>query len=128
MDCSVVKVNKFQDLALLKVDKQFKKAFVCSDQKTFRKMEDVFTIGAPKSISLGQSISTGIISNERKINNNNLIQLNMSINSGNSGGPVFDSKGNLHGVVVSKLVGRNTEGVGFAVPSYLLQEYLNIKF
>jgi S1-C subfamily serine protease len=128
MDCSVVKVNKFQDIALLKVDKQFKKAFVCSNQKTFRKMEDVFTIGAPKSISLGQSISSGIISNERKINNNNLIQLNMSINAGNSGGPVFDSKGNLHGIVVSKLVGRNTEGVGFAVPSYLLQEYLNIKF
>jgi S1-C subfamily serine protease len=52
----------------------------------------------------------------------------MSVNSGNSGGPIFDSKGNLHGVVVSKLVGKNTEGVSFAVPSYLLTEYLNIEF
>ena len=91
-------------------------------------MEDVYTIGAPKSVSLGQSISSGLISNERKVNNNNLIQLSMSINFGNSGGPIFDRKGNLHGVVVSKLVGNSTEGVAFAVPSYLLTKYLNLKY
>ena len=128
MDCKVVKVNKYQDIALLKVDKDFLKAFYCSNEKTFRKMDDVYTIGAPKSVSLGQSVAVGLISNERKVNNNYLIQLNMSVNSGNSGGPIFDSKGNLHGVVVSKLVGKNTEGVSFAVPSYLLTEYLNIEF
>lgn len=124
----VEKVNKYQDIALIKVDNEFSKAFYCSNEKTFRKMDDIYTIGAPKSISLGQSISSGLISNERKINNNYLLQLGMSVNSGNSGGPIFDSKGTLHGVVVSKLIGRNTEGVSFAVPSYLLQEYLNIHY
>jgi len=128
LDCKVVKVNKFQDVALLKVNKSFSKAFYCSSKKKFRKMEDVYTIGAPKSVSLGQSISSGLISNERKVNNNNLIQLSMSINFGNSGGPIFDRKGNLHGVVVSKLVGNSTEGVAFAVPSYLLTKYLNLKY
>lgn len=128
MEGTVVKVNKFRDVALLKVDKEFSKAFYCNDIKTFRKMDDVYTIGAPKSISLAQSISSGLISNERKINNNNLIQLNMSVNSGNSGGPIFDDNGNLHGVVVSKLVGESTEGVSFAIPSYKLIEYLNLEF
>ncbi len=128
MEGTLVRVNKFRDVALLKVDKEFSKTFYCSDTKSFRQMDDVYTIGAPKSISLGQSISTGLISNERKINNNNLIQLNMSINSGNSGGPIFDDNGKLHGVVVSKLVGKNTEGLSFAVPSYKLAEYLNLKF
>jgi len=128
LEGEIVKVNKYQDVALIKVDHEFTKAFYCNDEKTFRKMDDVYTIGAPKSINLGQSISNGMISNERKINNNYLIQLSMSVNSGNSGGPIFDSVGNLHGVVVSKLIGKNTEGVSFAVPSYLLTEYLNLKF
>ncbi len=124
----LVKVNKFRDVALLKVDKEFSKVFYCSDKKSFRMMDDVYTIGAPKSITLGQSISIGLISNERKVNNNDLIQLNMSVNSGNSGGPIFDGNGILHGVVVSKLVGKNIEGVSFAVPSYKLAEYLNFQF
>jgi S1-C subfamily serine protease len=128
LEGTVEKVNKFQDIALIKVENEFSKAFYCSNEKSFRKMDDIYTIGAPKSITLGQSISSGLISNERKINNNYLLQLGMSINSGNSGGPIFDTKGTLHGVVVSKLVGRNTEGVSFAVPSYLLQEYLNIQY
>ncbi|HMS29926.1 MAG TPA: serine protease [Saprospiraceae bacterium] len=128
MKGKLVKVNKYRDVVLLKVDKNFSKAFYCSDTKSFKKLDNVFTIGAPKSVTLGQSISAGLISNERNVNNNNLIQLNMSVNSGNSGGPVFDNLGNLHGVVVSKLVGENTEGVSFAIPSYKLLEYLNLKY
>ena len=57
-----------------------------------------------------------------------MLQLSISINSGNSGGPLYDKNGVLHGVVTSKLVGYATEGVGFAIPSYLIQDYLNISF
>lgn len=128
LEATVVRVNKYRDVALLKVNDIFEKAFKCSSVKSFKNMQDVYTIGAPKSIELGQSITTGIISNERKSNNNNLLQLSMSVNGGNSGGPLFDTQGNLHGVIVSKLVGQNTEGVSFAIPGYLLQEYLNINF
>lgn len=125
---TVVKVNKYKDVALLKVNKDFKKAFYCTSTKSFRKMDDVYTIGAPKSISLGQSISSGLISNEREVNNNSLIQLSMAVNSGNSGGPIFSDNGNLHGVVVSKLVGKGTEGVSFAIPSYKLLDYLKLEY
>ncbi len=91
-------------------------------------MQTVYTIGTPKSIELGQSVTSGIISSERKTETMHLLQIGMSINAGNSGGPLFDEKGNLHGVMVGKLVGKNTEGVSFAIPSYLIPEYLNIKF
>jgi len=124
----VIRYNKYRDIALLKVEKTFTKAFKLTNVKTFKNLQDVITIGAPKSVELGQSVSTGVISNERKTNNNNLIQLNMSVNSGNSGGPLFDGTGTLHGVIVSKAVGKNTEGISFAIPGYLVQEYLNINY
>jgi uncharacterized protein YceK len=124
----VVRYNKYRDLALLKVDKKFNKVFKVSSTKSFKNMQTVYTVGAPKSVELGQSIASGVISNERKNNNNNLLQLGMSVNAGNSGGPLFDDAGNLHGVIVSKLVGQNTEGVSFAVPGYLLEDYLKINF
>jgi S1-C subfamily serine protease len=122
----VVRFNKFRDLALIKVDNSFEKVFQLENIKSFKNLQEVLTIGAPKSVELGQSVSMGMISNERKINNNNLLQLNMSVNFGNSGGPIFESSGKLHGVVVSKLVGKNTEGISFAIPAYLISEYLNI--
>lgn len=128
LEGKLVRSNKYRDLALIKVDQPFSKAFKCLNAKGYKNLLDVYTIGAPKSIELGQSISMGVISNERKTNNNNLLQLGMSVNSGNSGGPVFDNTGALHGVIVSKLMGQNTEGVSFAIPSYLLQEYLNINY
>ena len=128
LEGKLVRVNKFRDLALIKVDAKFDKAFKLSSEKTFKNFQDVYTIGTPKSIELGQSVSSGVISNERKNNNNNLLQLGMSVNGGNSGGPVFDKDGTLHGVIEAKLIGSNTEGVAFAIPAYLIPEYLNIKY
>jgi S1-C subfamily serine protease len=128
MDGQIVRYNKYRDIALIKVNKKFEKSFKVSNVKSFKNLQDVLTIGAPKSIELGQTVSTGIISNERKSNGNNLLQLNMSVNAGNSGGPVFDASGTLHGIIVSKAVGNNTEGISFAIPGYLIQEYLNLSF
>lgn len=128
LKAKIIRYNSFRDIALLKVDKKFEKAFKISDSISYKLLQEVFTIGAPKSIVLGQSISKGIISNERNTNNNYLLQLNMSVNFGNSGGPLFDSTGTLHGIIVSKLTGINTEGIGFAIPGHKLNEYLNISY
>jgi len=51
----------------------------------------------------------------------------MSVNGGNSGGPLYDATGKLHGVIVSKLVGKNTEGVSFAIPAHMIEQYLKLK-
>lgn len=128
LDAKVVRYNRACDIALLKVDYDFEKAFLLKSTKEFKNLLDVYTIGAPKSVELGQSVTMGMISNERKANKNNLIQLNMSINGGNSGGPLFDKTGMLHGVIQSKLVGYETEGIAFAIPAYIIPEFLNISF
>ena len=123
----IVRYNRSRDIALLKVDKTFENPFKLTSKKSFKDLQEVYTIGAPKSIELGQSVSSGLISNERKSVDATLLQLSMSVNPGNSGGPLFDKSGTLHGVVSSKLVGYATEGIGFAIPSYLIPAYLNIK-
>lgn len=123
---TVVRYNRMRDIALLKVDKKFEKAFSLSNDKSFKNLMEVYSIGTPKSIELGQTVSLGLISNERKSNNNNLLQVSININAGNSGGPLFEKNGTLQGVVTSKLVGFSTEGVGFAIPSYLIPTYLNL--
>jgi S1-C subfamily serine protease len=122
----VVRFNRFKDVALLKIDAKFDKVFELTSKNTAEVMQDVYTIGAPKSIDLGQTVTVGIISNFRDYNDTKFIQLGMAINGGNSGGPVFDAQGKLHGIVVSKLVGFSTEGVGFAIPAYLVADYLNL--
>lgn len=128
LDAKIVRFNRARDIALLKVEYNFEKAFVLSSEKTFKNLSEVYTIGAPKSVELGQSVSIGLISNERNSNNNNVLQLSMSINGGNSGGPLFDKTGVLHGVIQAKLVGKDTEGVGFAIPGYLIPDYLKISY
>lgn len=128
IDATLVRFNKKYDIALIKTDHKFEKAFKLSDEKTFRNMMEVYTIGAPKSVELGQTLTSGLISNEREFFEIPRIQLSMSINPGNSGGPIFSKDGVLHGVVKSKLIGFTTEGVGFAIPSNKIGEYLNIGY
>jgi serine protease Do len=127
LPAKIVRYNKFKDVALLKIDFNFEKVFDLESKNKAEVMMDVLTIGAPKSIELGQSVTAGIISNIRNENENKYLQLGMSINGGNSGGAIFDTQGNLHGIVVSKLVGYATEGVAFAIPSYMVAEYLNLE-
>jgi serine protease Do len=122
----IVRFNRMRDLALLKVDRKFEKAFKLEQENSYKRLMEVYTIGTPKSLELGQSVSLGLVSNERKSNNNHLLQLSISINPGNSGGPLFEKSGKLQGVVTSKLVGFATEGVGFAIPSYKIAGYLNL--
>lgn len=128
VNAKVERVNKDKDLALLKIDYNFDYTFKISKSKSFKIMQDIYTIGAPKSIELGQTVSKGVVANERNINKNALIQLNIAVNGGNSGGPLFDKSGNLHGIIQSKLAGFSTEGIAFAIPSHLLFEYLNLNY
>ncbi len=128
LKATIVKFNKDRDVALLKVDSKFEKCFDMPSAKNFTALEEVFAMGAPKSIELGQTASKGIISSERNVNNVSLIQTNISINAGNSGGPMFNKDGKLYGVVTSKLFGIGVEGIAFCIPAYKLKEYLNIDF
>lgn len=129
-DLEVVRVDPTNDLALLKVNAKFNKAFLLTDVKKYDLLDQVFTVGAPASVDLGNTLTTGVLSSERKSDGIDKIQLNMSVSPGNSGGPVFDNEtGVLHGVISSKIVGNNTEGIAFAVPSHNIMKnmYLEVK-
>lgn len=83
--------------------------------------EDVFVLGYPLTSTMGDEIklSSGIISSKTGFQGDvSLYQISTPLQPGNSGGPLFDSKGNIIGIVSSKHSG--AENVGYAIKtSYL---------
>ncbi|MGQ0457081.1 MAG: Do family serine endopeptidase [Hyphomicrobium sp.] len=126
-DGSKLKVDKIlgrdtkADLALLKVTP--KKALVdvkFGSSSTLEVGDWVLAIGNP--FGLGGSVSVGIVSaKSRDINSgpyDDYLQTDAAINKGNSGGPLFNMKGEVVGVntaIISPTGG--SIGIGFAVPS-----------
>lgn len=117
----VIGADKKTDLALLKInsDKEFKFAKF-GDSSKARIGDWVLVIGNP--YGLGGSVSVGIVSaRSRDINNGNseeFIQTDAAINKGNSGGPMFNMKGEVIGIssAIFSPSGGNV-GIGFATPS-----------
>jgi serine protease Do len=77
----------------------------------------VFAIGAPKDKDLAFSLTRGIISSRRELRGADVLQTDTPISPGNSGGPLVDNKGKAVGIVSSKLVADDAEGISFAVPT-----------
>jgi S1-C subfamily serine protease len=73
-------------------------------------------------------MTRGIVSGERKYNGRTYIQSDASINPGNSGGAMVNKKGQLLGVVVSKIVSTNVDNIGFAIPADKVFEELGINY
>lgn len=101
------------DIAILSVEDASFVALPVGDSSTVRVGDDIYAIGAPKSLSY--TLTKGIISNKsRKIGNYNYIQIDAAINSGNSGGPLLNSRGEVIGVNSMKM--SDAEGIGWAIP------------
>ncbi|MEG1477469.1 MAG: PDZ domain-containing protein, partial [Oscillospiraceae bacterium] len=82
--------------------------------------EETVVIGNPMG-TLGGSVTNGIISAlNRDIvvggQTMNLLQTNAAVSPGNSGGGLFNGKGELVGIVNAKSAGTGSEGIGFAIP------------
>lgn len=88
--------------------------------------DEVITIGTPADLQLGQSVSKGILSGKRKIEEKVYLQTDVAVSPGNSGGPLLNTKGEVIGIIQGKLVGKGIEGLGFAVPIERVQELLRI--
>ncbi|NRD21366.1 trypsin-like peptidase domain-containing protein [Winogradskyella eckloniae] len=127
MTAELVRQNEQLDLALLKVNSTFNKHFNIPSTKNYSVGDDIFAVGTPKTIELGQTLSKGIISGERTNTEVQLIQTDASVNGGNSGGPLINKDGQLLGVVNSKLSGFGIEGLGFAIPAELILDGLSIQ-
>jgi serine protease Do len=122
----VVRTNPVYDLALIKVDSLFTNYLVLENTDVSIG-SDVYAIGTPEDIELGQTISKGIISGKRKFDGKVYIQTDVSVNSGNSGGALIDLEGKLIGIINAKLFGFGVEGVGFAIPVSVVEPALKVK-
>ena len=109
------------DIAVIKINAQDLTPVVMGKSSDMLVGEQVTAIGNPLG-ELTFSETTGIISamdrtitmsDGRKMN---MIQTDCAINSGNSGGPLFNSHGEVIGIVSAKYSSSGVEGLGFAIP------------
>ena len=124
---TLVGTDPNSDLAVIKIDKNDLEYATLADSSQLVLGEETIVIGNP----LGQGITctNGIISStEKEVTISgytiNVIQTNAAINSGNSGGGLFNMNGNLIGIVNSKSSNSSAlsstatiEGMGYAIPS-----------
>ena len=121
------------DVAVIKIDATGLQAVTLGDSDQLVVGETVYAIGNPLG-ELTYSLTDGIVSALDRLittsstNQNgqtetatlNVLQTNCAINPGNSGGPLFDSYGNVVGIVSAKYTqsqsGVSAEGLGFAIP------------
>ncbi len=126
---TVLGSDEYLDLAVIKIAKKnYMTSVTIADSSKVKLGDTVFTIGAPVGYEYRGTVTNGIISGlnrlvEVSIKNNNsddwvmeVIQTNAAVNPGNSGGPLFNSSGEVIGVISMKLVQNSIEGMGFAIP------------
>ncbi len=119
-EAELVGADPGNDIAVIKIDGKDLTAAEYGDSSKLVMGDSVVAIGNPLG-QLSDTASAGIISSlNRELNIEgqklNLLQTDASINPGNSGGGLFNSSGNLIGVVVAKSTGSDVEGLGFATP------------
>jgi serine protease Do len=119
----IIAMNKFQDLALLKVEDKDAPKFATvplGDADLLAVGERVFAIGSP--LGLERTVTEGIVSTKtRQFQGELYIQTTAQINPGNSGGPLFNLQGEVVGVTNMKVFG---EGLGFAIPVDMVKYFL----
>ena len=113
------------DLAVLKVEATGLSAAVIGEYEDCKVGDTVVAIGNPLG-ELGGTVTDGIISAlDRDVTIDGqimtLMQTNTAISPGNSGGGLFNTSGQLIGVVNAKSSGEGIEGLGFAIPVDLAQ-------
>ena len=121
---SIVYEDTVLDLAILKSDVSLPYLEI-GDSDELSVGNDVLAVGTPLSLSLTHTFTKGIISalnRTLKVGSTNgsgymqnLIQHDASLNPGNSGGPLLNSKGQVIGINTLKISGG--EGIGFAIPA-----------
>lgn len=117
---SVVGYDSNADIAVIKIDDSNMTSAAIGDSDKLETGDDVFAIGNPLG-ELGDTVTEGIISSPSRDltldgTKMTLLQTTAAINPGNSGGGLFNTSGELIGIVNAKSSGTEVEGLGFAIP------------
>lgn len=126
---TLVGSDSLSDLAVLKIDAKDLSYLTFGDSDALKVGEPVVAIGNPLG-EFANSLTAGYVSSlDREINIDgiprHMIQTDAAVNSGNSGGPLLNMKGQAIGVVSAKSSGMNVEGLGFAIPSNQIKDMVN---
>ena len=124
-DAEVVLTDQTNDLAIIKIfDRSFtslgRVPFVIYDRNA-QVGDDIFVLGYPLRASMGEEIklTNGIVNSRTGFMGNvTMYQISAPVQAGNSGGPLFDYKGDLIGVIVAKHLG--ADNVSYAIKSPIL--------
>lgn len=111
------------DLALVRLSEVPAQAKVLTFEnfQKVRNGERVFVIG--NSLGYGTCITSGIVSDRcRDVDGEMLLMTDCAVNGGNSGGPIFNERGRVIGVIVSGITG--AEGMNFAIPSDIAIQFV----
>ncbi|MFZ3585207.1 Do family serine endopeptidase [Loktanella sp. DJP18] len=125
-DAEVIGADPLTDIALIKITADVDLPTVpWGDSETVRAGDEALAIGNP--FGLGGTVTAGIVSAvSRDIHSgpyDDYIQTDAAINHGNSGGPLFNAEGEVIGVnTMIFSPGGGSVGIGFAVPSDLVQK------
>jgi len=121
----IIAMNKFDDLALLKIDDKDAPKFkivVLGSADALAVGERVFAVGSP--LGLERTVTEGILSTKtRPLQGALYLQTTTQINPGNSGGPLFNMGGEVVGITNMKIT--FGEGLGFAIPVESVKFFLD---
>lgn len=138
---NLISKDSSEDVAIMKVSRDSYQDFLVASIGNSEKVipgEDVFTIGSPLGLNHSNTITKGIISNVNVSldtdddNDGNFITMYMihvdaALNPGNSGGPLFNMKGEVIGVNTLKLMsnenGEDVESFNFSIP---INHFVNV--
>lgn len=123
----VVGKDSTSDLAVLSIDSKYvTQTASFGDSSSLQSGQTVIAIGSPEGSEYASTVTQGIISSPSRTitynsNQMTVIQTDAAINSGNSGGALVNSDGQVIGINSMKLSssssGDSVEGMGFAIPS-----------
>ncbi|MBC8112987.1 MAG: tetratricopeptide repeat protein [Candidatus Saccharimonas sp.] len=112
--------ERSQDLAILKIDARELPALPLGNSDELQEGQPIVAIGNP--IGLERSVVAGVLSGRRDIEGRAMLQIALPIERGNSGGPLLDMQGRVHGLLTLKSL--KTENLGFAIPINALKPLL----
>lgn len=122
-EVNVVGYDEYSDIAVLAVDKdKVISVATTGSNEDMRIGDTTFAVGTPVDSSIySWSVTRGILSGKnRMVQVDNyvmsVLQTDTAINSGNSGGPLCNSNGEVIGITNMKLASSQIEGMGFAIP------------
>lgn len=117
---AVEATERSHDLAILRVDATGLPALPLGDSDELVDGQQIMAVGNP--VGLERSVVSGVLSGRREIEGRTMLQLAIPIERGNSGGPMLDLRGRVHGLLTLKSL--KTENLGFAMPVNALKPLL----